>query len=349
MQQQRQQPVQRFAFPFNTRGAQTDPGCCRKWCKYIFLALLVSLVFFKYSNHLPGYPSYDDICSVKAVGWEDLPRSISFENNLEVIMLGQVHYGQITIVPIEDRSGGSIISDVRVYPESLQSKLSHQVESDNGITRLTMEMPQYIDYDKECITVSMEIRLPYGADILRLDVKSLDIKVLHPFVKDLKTLDVRTTNSAIEVGRWTGDSIKLITDNGDLKVGSLKSGGAIYLQTTNGDLSLSGNIVAKRTVTLKNNNGEIESFALIQSEEDAVDVDTDNSLIQLTNVKADYVSLKSSNKGITVKHIDAKVQALAKTSNGPVSLSVGGAKNNQVNIATVNAEIDLHMVRIKGY
>lgn len=310
------------------------------------MALLVSLVFFKYSDHFgfSGNPGNGEICSTKAVAWEELPRSLEFESNLEVIMSGQVSYGQVTIVPIEDRFGGTIVTDVRVYPESLQEKISHQVDSSNGITRLTMHMPQSINYEKECITVSMEIRLPYGADLLRLDVKSLGVKVLYPFVKELKTLDIKTTNSVIEVGRWTGDSIKLITDNGDLNVGSLKSGGSIYLQTTNGAMSLSGNVIAKRTVTLKNSNGEIESFALMQSEEDAVDVNSDNGLIKLSKVKADYVSLKASNQGIKVAHIDAKVQILAKSSNGPVSLTIGGAKNNQVNIATSNAAVDLHMV-----
>lgn len=307
----------------------------------------MSLVFFKYSDHLgfSGNPVNGDICSTNAIVWEDIPRSIEFESNLEVIMLGQVSYGQVTIVPIEDQSSGAVVSDVRVYPESLQENISHKVESNDGITRLTLQMPERIDYGKECITANLEIRLPISADLLRLDIKNLDVNVLHPFVKELKTLDIKTSNSIIELGQWTGDSIKLVTSNGDLNVGALNSRGSIYLKTTNGDMSLSGNVVATRTATLKNSGGKIESFTYIKSKEDVVDIDTRNGLIQLSQVKANYVSLKNSNQEINVQRIDAKDGVLAKSSNGHVSLTISGAKNNQVNIGTSNAKIDLHMVR----
>lgn len=337
---------------FARRQAYQDPGCCRKWCKYIIAAILLWLVIYMYSGKLfsAPHPPYGDGhygCNSNAVSWKDIPNTIEFDDNVELVINGRVSNGLVTVIPLEDRHGGSILSDIQVHPPSLQDKMTFDVQHNyNGgdSTKLTLQMPRQFDNeDEDCINVNIEIRLPYAANRLFVNVKNMDVEV-QPFVKDVDTVDIKTSNGRINFGPWSGESLKLSTHNGELKVGRLTAGGSVYLENANAVVHLAENVDAKRMISVKNSDGAVEALGSLRAD-DSVNVETSNAYIKLSQVFADSVSVSNANDEIQVDYIEAKNQVLATSSNGPVTISVGATKNNQVKVINSNAHVDLHMVR----
>lgn len=330
------------------RRSNGDPGCCRNWCKYIFAAILVWLVLLKYGAYIFGgggdsHIPYDSSCSSNSLTWEDLPRVIDFDSNIEIILDGYVSGGHIVITPIEDRHGGKIITDIKYTPSSLQDRMTYSVEqAPNDIIRLVLKMPTKINiHDDECININMEIKLPYSADIVRLDVHNVDISA-YPFIKDIKTVDIKNANGKIRVDRWTGNQFKLRTTNGEIKLGRIISDESIYVETTSNSVILSENMEAKNRIDIKNANGHIKTLGAIQADS-VVNIQTTNGNIHIGSVLSDNVFLKTSNSGILVDYIKSKVQVIAESSNGPISISVAGEKNNKVVVGTSTDPINLHM------
>jgi hypothetical protein len=334
---------------YERRQAFQNSGCCRKSCKYIIAAILIWLVIYIYSGKLFSTPpSYGDGhygCNSNAVTWNDIPNTIEFDDNVELVINGRVSNGLVTIIPLEDRHGGSILSDIQVHPPSLQDKMTFDVQHnyDGGdSTKLTLQMPQNFE-NEDCISVNIEIRLPYAANRLFVNVKNIDVKV-QPFVKDVDDVDVKTSNGRIDFGSWSGESLKLSTHNGELKVGRLTASGSVYLENANALVQLAENVDAKRMISVKNSNGAVEAFGSLRAD-NSVDIETSNAYIKLFQVFSDSVSVSNANNEIQVDYIEAKNQVLAKSSNGPVTISVGATKNNQVRVINSNAHVNLHMVR----
>lgn len=332
------------------RRAFQESGCCRKWCKYIIAAILLWLVIYMYSGKLfstpPPYGDGNYGCNSNTVSWNDIPNTIEFDDNVELVINGRVSNGLVTIIPLEDRHGGSILSDIQVYPPSLQDKMTFDVQHNyNGgdSTKLTLQMPQEFDNENEdCVSVNIDIRLPYAANRLFVNVKNIDVRV-QPFVKNVDTVDIKTSNGRIDFGPWSGESLKLSTGNGELKVGRLTAGGSVYLENANALIQLAENVDAKRMISVKNSNGVVEAFGSLRAD-DSVDIETSNSYVKLSQVFSDSVSVSNANNEIQVDYIEAKNQVLAKSSNGPVTISVGATKNNQVKVINSNAHVNLHMV-----
>lgn len=336
---------------FARRRAYQDPGCCRNWCKYIIAALLLWLVIYMYSDKLgfsaPHHGGSRQRCNSNSVQWKDMPGTIDFEDNVEVVIEGRVSNGLVTVLPLEDRHGGTILSDIHVYPPSLQQEMSFDVQhyDNNGATtKLTINMPQQFDYENEdCINVNMEIRLPYAANRLLVHVKNMDVDV-QPFVKDVDDVEIKTSNGRIHFEHWSGESLKLSTKNGEIKAGRLTSGGSVYLENANALVHLAEDINAKRLISVQNSNGAVEAMGSLRAD-DTVKVETRNAYVKLSQLFADHVTVSNANGDVQVDYIEAKTQVLAKSSNAPMSLSVGATKNNQVKVINANARIDLHMVR----
>ncbi|CEP14766.1 hypothetical protein [Parasitella parasitica] len=338
---------------FARRQFYQDPGCCRKWCKYIIAAILLWLVIFMYSDQL-GFsapaPSHGDGhygCNSNSVQWTDIPGTIEFTDNLELVIEGRVSNGLVTVVPLQDRHEGAILSDIQVYPPSLQEKMTFEVQNNynNGeSTRLIIQMPQHFENENEdCISANIEIRLPYAANRLFVNVKNIDIDV-QPFVKDVDNVEIKTNNGMINLDYWTGESLKLSTQNGEMKVGRLSSGGSVYLENANALVRLTEDIDAKRILSVKNSNGIIEALGSLRAD-DSIKVETTNAFIKLSKLFAEYVSVSNANNEIQVDYIEAKSQVLATSSNGPVTLSIAGEKNNQVSVINSNADVNLHMTQ----
>ncbi|EPB92329.1 hypothetical protein HMPREF1544_00898 [Mucor circinelloides 1006PhL] len=334
---------------FGRRRAYQDPGCCRHWCKYIIAALLLWLVIYMYSDKLkfsaPPYGDGHQKCNSNSVQWKDMPSTIDFNDNVELIIEGRVSNGLVTVIPLEDRHEGTILSDIKVYPPSLQKEMSFDVQhyDNNGdTTKLTIHMPQQFDYENEdCINVNLEIRLPYAANRLFVNVKNIDVDV-QPFVKEVDDVEIKTRNARIHFEHWSGESLKLSTNNGEIKTGRLMSGGSVYLANANALVHLAEDIYAKKLISVQNSNGAVEAMGSLRAD-DTVKVETSNAYVKLSQLFADSVTVSNANGDTQADYIEAKNQVLAKSSNGPMSLSVGGTKNNQVKVINSNARIDLRM------
>ncbi|KAI8645593.1 hypothetical protein BD408DRAFT_411708 [Parasitella parasitica] len=336
---------------FTRRQAYQDPGCCKKWCKYIVAAILFWLVIYMYSDKLgfsapaPPYGDGHQGCNSNSVQWNDIPGTIEFTDNIELVIEGRVSNGLVTVIPVQDRHEGAILSDIQVYPPSLQEKMTFEVQHNynNGeSTRLVIQMPQqFEDENEDCISANIQVRLPYAANRLFVNVKNIDIEV-QPFVKDVDDVEIKTSNGMINLDHWTGESLKLSTQNGEMKLGRLISGGSIYLENANALVRLAEDIDAKRILSVKNSNGMIEALGSLRAD-DSIKVETTNAFIRLSKLFAEDISISNANNEIQVDYIEAKSQVLATSSNGPVTLSVAGEKNNQVKVINSNANINLHM------
>lgn len=294
----------------------------------------------------PPYGDGHQKCNSNSVQWKDMPSMIDFNDNVELVIEGRVSNGLVTVIPLEDRHEGTILSDIKVYPPSLQKEMSFDVQryDNNGdTTKLTIHMPQQFDYENEdCINVNMEIRLPYAANRLFVNVKNIDVDV-QPFIKEVDDVEIKTRNARIHFEHWSGESLKLSTNNGEIKTGRLTSGGSVYLANANALVHLAEDINAKKLISVQNSNGAVEAMGSLRAD-DTVKVETSNAYVKLSQLFADSVTVSNANGDTQADYIEAKNQVLAKSSNGPMSLSVGGTKNNQVKVINSNARIDLRMV-----
>lgn len=318
---------------------RSDPGTCKKWCKFILLALLLSLVIYKFSDKLTFSSPPLSFCP-NGMTWESMPGSIEFSQNIEFIVEGSVTSGQVVVVPLDDRHGGSITSAVQVFPESLQEDMSYTVDQ-GDTTRVHVTFPFTLQ-DDECISAHVEIRVPYAADFVRVQVNNMDITV-HPFIKDVKAVDLKTSNGHIELDHWDGDQISLVTKQGNIKTGALRSKDHVYLENENGDIVVNDNVLAKKTITVKNSNGGVTLLGNVEAD-DSVDIESSNAGMQVSKVYSDRVFVQNANGQVRVDGVLAKEQVTVKSSNAPVDVSVLGEKNNKVTVMNANAEINLHMV-----
>ncbi|KAI8085823.1 uncharacterized protein B0P05DRAFT_533859 [Gilbertella persicaria] len=237
---------------------------------------------------------------------------------------------------------GQVFSSVLLSPQ-LQNQATYTIEQvRDDLTRLMIQMPQRQNTD-DCVSVELEVRLPYGASLVRLAVNNLDIDIQQPFVKEIQVVDIQTSNADITLNHWSGESLNLKTTNGHIKtLGTLFARDSIYMKNSNGQISLIDNAVAKRTIHVNNVNGDIEAFGLLKAD-NSVQVENANRLIGLNKIEANSVSIQNANSDIQVNYIMAKFRVVVKTSNAPISFGVTGVKNNQVNVINSNGPVNLHM------
>ncbi|KAI7895364.1 uncharacterized protein EV154DRAFT_599277 [Mucor mucedo] len=330
--------------PSGRRRANGDPGCCRKWCKYLFAAILIWLVLLTYTNKFDFFPPSNTppraVCRNDAVSWQKLPRTIDFEKNIEIELVGQVSGGRVVLTPTKDRHGGTISSEIQFTPSSLDEQMTYDIQLDDDTTKLLLTMPPHISGD-DCINLNMEIRLPYSADLVRLNMRNVDVLVL-PFVKSVDTVDIKTSNGKIESESWSGEYLKLVTSSADIKVGSLFSGGSVYIENSNGAIYMSNTVEAKDTLDVRNSNGLIEALGTITAD-NSISIRTSNDNVRLESLFSDDVFVESSNGPIQIERVESKTQVTVKSSNAPISLNVAGEKNNKVVVLTSEGEINLHM------
>lgn len=266
---------------------------------------------------------------------------IDFERNIEIVLEGQVSSGRVVLTPLEDRHGGTILSEVQFTPSYLGEQMTYDVKQNGDTTTLLLTMPSNISGD-DCINLNMEIRLPYSADIVLLSMRNVDVLV-HPFVKTVDSVEIKTSNGNIELDSWSGESLKLSTSNANLKVGSLMSGASIYMENSNGAVYMSGNVEAKKAVEVRNSNGLIEALGIITAD-DSIKIQTSNEIVRLESLFADNVFIENSNSPVQVERVESKVQVTVKSSNAPINLNVAGEKSNKVIVLTSGSPINLHMV-----
>lgn len=306
---------------------------------------MIWLVLLTYTNKFNFFPPSNAppraVCRNDAIGWQELPRMIDFEKNIEIILEGQVSGGRVVLAPTKDRHGGTLLSEIQFTPSSLEEQMTYNIQQESDVTRLLLTMPPNISGD-DCINLNIEIRLPYSADLVRLNMRNVDVLVL-PFVKTVDTVDIKTSNGKIELDSWSGESLKLVTSNADLKVGSLLSGGSIYIENSNDAIYMSNNVEAKESVDVRNSNGLIESFGTITAD-NSINIRTSNDIVRLKSLFSDNVFVESSNALVQIENVESKEQITVKSSNAEIDLSVSGEKNNKVVVLTSEGPINLHMV-----
>lgn len=290
----------------------------------------------------PSGHSPTPMCS-NAAAWEELPRMIDFERNVEVILSGTVSSGRIVVTPLEDRHGGTILSEVQFKPTALDQDMTFDVEQRGDTTFLKIQMPKAL-HDEECVHLNMEIRLPYAADHVRIIASNVDVLV-HPFIKDVSWVDIQTAHGNIELDRWSGETLRLVTSDRDIKIGQFIAGNSIYIENSNAAIYIKENSEAKHRMDIRNSNGLIQALGRLVAD-DQIKIQTSNELVQLEHVMADDIFVESSNKPVRIKAVESKTQVVVKTSNALIDLHVAEEKNIRVVVSTSSAPVNLHMVNL---
>ncbi|KAI9494034.1 hypothetical protein BDB00DRAFT_343435 [Zychaea mexicana] len=321
-------------------GDDADPGCCKKWCKCLFLAILIWLVILKYSDTIRFTPPSPDLSCHASVTWDDMPETINVEKDVWISVEGHVSSGSVIVHSMADSGQeGSIQTQIHVTP-SLVEELSYELH-DGRQTQLTIRLPQQGDH---CVQVDMEIYLPDKAEQLRLSINNVPIKVMDP-QSHMDLTDLRTTNAPIDLSNaWEGKRLTLQTANADIHMssGDIEARDTVHLETANGAIH-AANILSKHYIDLINANGVVQAD-LLQGD-DRVHVETTNAEVRIDKVSSDKASIISSNGWIQVNHAVAQDSLVAKTSNAPIDIHVEQVKNGHTQLTTGNSPVTVHMTR----
>ncbi|KAI8092989.1 uncharacterized protein BX664DRAFT_328663 [Halteromyces radiatus] len=366
-------PRSRINIPEYARQAMdnSDPGCCKKWCKYILVALLIWLVILKYSgtfqfdtghHNNSGQGAYWECKGKSLVSWTDLPNKINVEQDLFVIIKGPVTVSNsyVNIHPASDRDVGWIESHIMISPPSLvnDDELYYQLEQQDDETRLVLHLPpwdgQHHGHERPCVQVKMDIYLPDKIKSLRVNVNNMPIKVTRggdtfdDNIVKLETdrVELSTTNSAIlfDTAYWEGDTMSLTTTNGPITIsGNMEADEWIHVQSSNGHLVSAGTMTAKDKIELTSTNSKISTQSLIVK--DILQVSTTNGAVQLgSRISGDHLLIRSTNGALTLPELVAESSLTATTTNAAIVAHVIAEKDPKIRFSTTNAHVSVKMV-----
>ncbi|KAI8336745.1 hypothetical protein BC941DRAFT_427983 [Chlamydoabsidia padenii] len=380
-----QSPSSRISMPGFTRQEMDngDPGCCKKWCKYIFVAILIWLVILKYNANFQwgnggdgnGHVGFWQCKGRSLQRWNDIPNKIDVEQDLFLAIEGPVTMSDsfINIHPSNDRDMGWIEPQINISPSSLvdNSELYYRLEKQDDETRLILHLPSwnwsYDDAsDRPCVQVKINVYLPDKIKSLRASVNNVPIHVTDGTyaIKEKEELDINdvvtletdrlellTTNAPIiiDTAAWEGDTMALTTTNAEIKLsGTAQSGDWIRLQSTNGALITTNTLESKGKISLSTTNSKILCQSLIAK--DLLEIKTANAAINLqSKVTADQIIIKSTNGPLQLPLLVAQSSLSATTTNALIDAQVSGEKDPQVLFSTSNSRIKIRMVIIKSY
>lgn len=326
-----------------------DPGCCRKWCKYLFLAILIWLVVLKYNDTIRVTPDPDKggdgdgdsiSCQGKdAVMWKDLPSSLDLEKNIWVTVNGHVSGGRVTVHSYKERSQtGSVAAQIRVSPPSLVDQLSYEW-SDGRDAQLDVKLPPYKTRD-ECVQVDIDIWLPDKSESLGVAVSNMPIDVVDG-LHQMDLVDLKTANAHIKLVDFEGDQLKLQTTNGDVKItDNVESDASVRIETSNGLVEVL-DVSAKDSIELLNANGNIQ--AQLVRADDRVLAKTSNAQVNIDTLDVDQASILASNGPIDLSHVHT-ASFSGKTSNAYINARFESIKDPNIILETSNAPIQAHIV-----
>ncbi|ORZ18899.1 hypothetical protein BCR42DRAFT_411812 [Absidia repens] len=378
-QQQPGEPTSRISIPGFTRQRldnDDDPGCCKKWCKYIFVAILVWLVILKYNDNFQWGGDHDSSHHIgfwqckgqSLVQWDDIPSRIPLEQDLYLAFEGPVTVSgsYINIHPSGDRDEGWIESHINIAPPSLvdSSELSYRLEKQDDETRLVLHFPPWDwkhggTHDRPCVQVKMDIYLPDKVKSLRTSVNNIPIHVTdgnnnglsvnHGDGLTLETdrVELITTNAAIifDTPRWEGDTLALTTTNGEIKIAAvMEAGDWLRVQSSNGNLISTNTLTAKDKLEMITTNGKISTQSLIVK--DVLHVSTTNAAINLeSRVSAEQLLIESTNAQLELRELSAESSLTASTSNAQINARVVAEKDPRVRFSTKNAPVNIQMTK----
>ncbi|KAI7860082.1 hypothetical protein BDC45DRAFT_168399 [Circinella umbellata] len=326
-----------------------DPGWCKKWCKFLFLAILIWLVVLKYSDtiHLTSPTPMDPSCHA-TVAWEEIPENINIEKDVWISIEGHVTTGSVIVHSLPDNSEGSIQTKIHVTPSLADdNQLSYELHEGRQ-TQLTIRLPQDDNnQNKHCIKVDMEIWLSDKAEQLRIAINNIPVKITDA-LRQMDITEVKTSNGVIELSdAWEGKRLVLQTTNADIHLsstGDIEARDAVHLETSNGAIH-ANDVMSKHYIDLINANGLVQVGHL--QGDDRVHVETTNAEVHINKVTTDEASITSTNGWVELSHATVDNSLIVKTTNNPIDIQVEGVKNVHTQLTTTNAYISAHMT--SGY
>lgn len=318
-------------------GGGRGPGCCRKWCKYVFVAILIWIVALKYSDTIKVSPIHGGSCD-GAVEWDGLPSQISVEKNAWLTVEGRIASGQVNVHYGGDE--GAMAAKVYVAPASLKDDVVSYHLQEGDDTHLTIKAD---DRDGVCVKVDVDIWLPDKAERLEVRTTNMAVRVLDALQK-MDTTQISTTNAPIELAAWEGDKLVLLTSNGEVALTSdVVADTAVYVQSSSAAIRVH-HVTAKRRIDLHTSNGAVlAGDGQTLQADDMISIQTSNGELDLGVLRSDAAELRSSNNRIAVSAASIERTLKVDTTNAPIAVRVLDVKDVQVALTTSNAEITAHM------
>jgi DUF4097 and DUF4098 domain-containing protein YvlB len=180
-----------------------------------------------------------------------------------------------------------------------------------------------LDYSGDTVSINAKNTqkwnfLRYG--YVSAKVRTMIIEVPAAFEGEI-TVDTANGNvSSNEIGRLT--KLNINTTNGDIGVSGLISDGGILLDTTNGEIELRN--ISAASVSAETTNGEIVMNNVLAPE---ISADTNNGRIEFIGITSDSVE--------------------AETTNGLIKISIYGDKDDyKIDVGTTNGDITVDGLKI---
>ncbi|CAO3637782.1 unnamed protein product [Cunninghamella blakesleeana] len=345
----------------------SDPGCCKKWCKYLFVTILISLVIVKYNSILPsiGWSDHGDgsirfwQCKDQPlVLWQDLPTRIDFQQDLYISIEGgpvTVSGGSIQIYPSlngERRDSGWIETKVQVSKPFTKNKeeLYYQLErlDNDDLTHFILHLPLWESSNHPCVKIDMNVYLPHRLNSLRMNVNNLPIYLkATSSASDAFSFTSSNTSKMMMMGddnELKLDQLELITTNAPIQSDLIRwKGDTLALKTTNGDINLSAGVMeAKDWISLQSTNAALIANTLIAK--DKIDTITTNGKILMQSISVkNSLHVSSTNAPISLESQVNSNEILIQTSNGPIHLAHIYA-DASLTVATTNNDIKANVV-----
>ncbi|ORY99414.1 hypothetical protein BCR43DRAFT_489240 [Syncephalastrum racemosum] len=319
-------------------GGERGPGCCRKWCKYVFVAILIWIVALKYSDIIKVSPIHGGSCD-GAVQWEGLPSRVAVEKNAWLTVEGRrIATGEVNVHYGGDE--GAMAAKVYVSPASLKDDVVSYHLQEGDDTHLTIKAD---DRDDVCVKVEVDIWLPEKAERLEIRATNMAVRVLDALQK-MDTTQITTSNAPIQLAAWEGDKLVLLTSNGEVELTSdVVADTAVYVQSSSAAIRVH-HITAKHRIDLHTSNGAVlAGDGQTLQADDMISIQTSNGELDLGVLRSDAAELRSSNDRITVSAASIERTLKVDTANAPIAVRVLDVKDVQVALTTSNAEITAHM------
>ncbi|KAI9012494.1 hypothetical protein CLU79DRAFT_770213 [Phycomyces nitens] len=323
---------------------QRSGGCCKSWCKYLFLSLLIWLLVLKYigvyqfSSNTPT-----TLCNSRdADYWDQLPSSFLLSQNVKVIVEGHVTGGHVRVNRIASDAQGTVKPRVRVSKNhrNLMKEMSF-IYTPGPETVLKLIMPNILPVDG-CVYVDMDISLADNAAALQLNVTNMSINVADPIT--IQRTRFQTTNGRISFDNpWEGESLSLQSSNGEISLSSLKASDTIDIMTTNGKI-LFTTAVAGRSISGTSSNGRVTGTSFTAP---YVQLKTTNGQVNPGIVVAQDVTVTTSNGAVTMEANANRVTT--HTTNGRIELTVANVQDPIVKATSSNSAVNLFMHDFKGH
>lgn len=325
-----------------------DPGCWRKWCKYLFLAILIWLVFLKYGDILTwgGWGGDSPSAAVcrghNSIVWDDLPSSIVLDKNAWVTIEGHVTGGKINVH--RGSRKGSIETRVRTNSPTLLDALEYELHPGEN-TQLELRFPamSVMPQHHDCLEIEMDIWVPERSEEIHVEGSNVVVDVVDA-LDGMDWLDIKTINAMIRMqGGWFGERLELETEHGEINTaGPIVTSDNAHMKTTGGAIRV-GSIMSRNTIDLKASDGAIHVSGSLQADS-RISAETSNAEVHLDTVKSRHLDVTTSNGWIQLNHAVAP-HITARTSNDRINVQVEEVVEPNVELTTSNGPITAHVVR----